>query len=782
MPRSFARCAVPLVLFCLLAACGPGPASAQAENPALWRSIADGLREGIGIKRQELDRIERLLPGEKAALAEALSRVSGRLDQLLLLRGVAGETPWASRTLLMVLNDLSRAVSRACGPLADIEDAFARTKQEYATLRQIRARNASREYADLINEELAGPGHDFKALKHAVDALKEDVDAALAQATTLAADIEAARADEIRRFLDVFAAAYFASSGSLLRPVGLAQAVDDLREWLDAAPRFWGPIMAWTDWKTFAAVAVLDFAGIVAGLWAFAGRWPALGGEARPGLVWLAAGLALALARYAVLFGANQFTSLLWVLAVSRGLTLLLRRDRTLPILFGCFLAATALDAANLPGSATGLLWPAVAAPAIWRLRAAGLGRSAAVWVLAATAAAAILGFGPQAVMAGQALFMLHLTMGLSNAIQGGLVCVATRRERSLACLVGPLAVTVLATFYVAWVLMFMGGPGLMDHVFTMTVRVGQATVSLDALAGLFLSFFLLRLAQAWFQRALGLIHLRGRPLEPGLIHTVGAGFSYLTWVLFLLFALRLFEVPLGSLTWIVSGLSVGIGFGLKDIVNNFISGLIIMFGGAVKKGDIIQQGKNLGEVVDLSVRNTIMRTLDNTTVIIPNSSFLRGEIVNLSYQDATLRLTIPVTVAPGTKIKKVRKILLAVAREHADVLKKPPPEVMLRGIGRSGLEFDLYVWIKNFMKKFQVQSELAIAIDQQFQDNRILVAFQGVKMKYKPKGTEAMQLEAMREELRQKRAGVFGRMRRLRRVHARRRWPAPPPAPAPEE
>ncbi len=771
-----------LVLCCLAVWCCPLPAQGQGEDPALWRSIADGLRESISIKRQELDRIHRLLPGEKATLADALSRVSSRLDQLLLLRGVAGETPWASRTLLLELDQLSQAVVRACGPLSDMQDAFARTKQEYATLRQIRAQNASRQYADLVSEELAGPGHDFKELKRDVDAVKADVDAALAQGAALEADIAAARADEIRRFIEVFGTTYFASSGSLLHPAGLAGAVDDFQAWADGAPRFWGPVLAWTAWTPFLLVTFLAFACAAALLAALGRRWPALGGTAKPGLFCLAAGLALVVGRYTVLFSANQFTSLLWFLVVCLGLTLLLRRGPLLPLLYACFAAGAVMDGLNLPSSVVGALWPLVAAAGVWRLRAAGLHRAPSVWLLGASAVAAVVGFGPQAVMAVQAVFMLHLAAGLSGAVQRGLNLHAARHPRSLAGLAAPLAVTGIATLYMAWVLVFMGGPGLVDHVFSQTVRIGQAVLSLDAVAGLVLAFFLLRLLQAWFQRLLELVNLRGRPMEPGLVHTVGAAFSYVTWILFILFALHLFEVPLGTLTWIASGLSVGIGFGLKDIVNNFISGLIIMFGGAVKKGDIIQQGKNLGEVVDLSVRNTIMRTLDNTTVIIPNSSFLRGEIVNLSYQDATMRLTIPVTVAPGTKIKKVRKILAAVAKEHPDVLKKPAPEVLLRGIGRAGLDFDLYVWIDNFMKKFQVQSELAMAIDQQFQDNKILVAFQGVKMKYKPKGSEAMQLEAMREELRQKRAEVFGRVRLLRRVHARRRWPAPPPVAAPEE
>jgi len=89
-----------------------------------------------------------------------------------------------------------------------------------------------------------------------------------------------------------------------------------------------------------------------------------------------------------------------------------------------------------------------------------------------------------------------------------------------------------------------------------------------------------------------------------------------------------------------------------------------------------------------------------------------------------------------------------------------------LRLLGRAGLEFDLHVWLDNFLNKFQVQSELAIAIDQQFQENKIVMSFQGVKVKYKPKGTEEMQLETSREALRQKRGDILGKVRRLRRVH----------------
>lgn len=757
----------------LVLAAGLEAGAAQPGEQDLWRSIGEGLSQNIAIKRQELVRIRQRLTGEKTVLAENLAARSSRLDQLLLLRGVAGETPWAARTLLVQLSELSRAVQADRSPLEDMQDILTRTKQEYATLRQIRSQNASREYAELINEELAGPGRDFKELKHDVDAVKAEVDEALAQATALSADIDAVGAEEKARFIEVFAQTYFAPSGTLFRPANLAAMVDDLQEWADAGPRFWGPVLSFMPWPAFLGWTAV-FSALALGLFRFVLRrrpesWRAL----RPGLVCLALGAGLLVVRYSLLGIPNQFTLLFWVACVASGLSWLAAGSRVLPVLYACFLVGVALDALNLPAAAVCALWPAAAGFGVWKLSRDGC-RSLSLWLLGATGVASLFGFGPQAVILVQAYFMLHLAVYVSGTVQRGLVRLAGDREHSLAHLAQPLAVTILTALFIAWVLVFMGGPGLVEYAFSQTLAIGKVTISLDALSGLFISFFLLRLVQAWFQKALALMNFRGKPMDAGLAHTVGAAFSYITWILFVLFALHLLAVPLGALTWIASGLSVGIGFGLKDIVNNFISGLIIMFGGAVKKGDIIQQGKNLGEVVDLSVRNTIVRTLDNTTVIIPNSSFLRGEIVNLSYHDTTMRLTIPVTVAPGTKIKKVKKILLSIAKEHPDVLKKPAPEVLLRSLGRFGLEFDLQVWIENFLKKFQVQSELATTIDQTFQENKILVPFQGVKVKYKPKGSEEMQLEASREALRQKRGQIFGKVRKLRRVHARHRWPAP--------
>ncbi|HCR14194.1 MAG TPA: mechanosensitive ion channel protein, partial [Desulfovibrio sp.] len=383
---------------CLLALAFSCAARAGDGQAPLWRSISDGLHRNIEIKRQELNRIRKALPADTAALDTALGDVSSRLDQILLLRGVAGETPWASRSLLMQLRELTAAVDVACEPLRDMRDALARTKQEYAVLRQIRARNASREYAELVSEELSGPGREFKELKGDVDAVKAEVDASLAQATALDADIEVARQEEVDRFVALFKQTYFASSGSLLAVSGLAGMVDDFFQWRNAAPRFWKPVASWTLWERYLAAAAAYCLLLLGVLHLCRRRFPAIGKRPLGPLVWIVAGLALFAGRQTVLFAANQFTSLAWVLAVSWGLVGMLGGGARLRTLFVCFAATAACDVGNVPASVAGATLPVLAAAAIWRLRRCGCGLTSDAVALAAAGVAGVFGYGPQGV------------------------------------------------------------------------------------------------------------------------------------------------------------------------------------------------------------------------------------------------------------------------------------------------------------------------------------------------------------------------------------------------
>ncbi len=835
--------------------------SAEAET---WRTILAGIEKDLDLRIMQTEALRRMLPGLKDELGDALAKADNRLDQLVLLRGVAGETPWAFRSILIQLRELQKYVELKRSPLNDRQARLAQAKKDYASIRAIRKKGLTLDYAVDTSGSLDKPVARFRAFKKDLDDVKAEVDAALAQADGLLADIAAVHDDVVHGYVDSLKRYYFAPSDNLLTAEGWQSLAEDVSEWRESFPRFCGPLVTWVRWPPFFLYA-LFFSGLfwLGSLFLFSRRraaaaqpgepspMPGEGAASRPdagttaadlrdtapeamsgaapgdpevsgpppalppessgpphevpgrsvgvGRLFLFAGTGLYLADQMTLFTNNQFVALGWVVLAAFGLTLVLSgypspwagksgaggmplRARPIFVFFMLFALGAFLQAVNTPATVVGLVWAAACLAAsirLYRLRILSTGASRlrgftvmTGYAMALMVPLCLAGFGPQALMATQAFFMLLLTLGLSGVVSGKLIALASRREgkKSLG-LTMPFAQSVIAALYFTWVLHYMGGPGFADYVMDLSLHVGAASITPHAVLALVVAFFLVRILLSWLGGLAEVASIRGRKLDQGLTHALKNMGSYLIWVGYALLCLHLFGVSLSALAWIASGLSVGIGFGLKDIVNNFVSGLIIMFGGSIKKGDIIQQGKNLGQVESVSIRNTIMRTLDNTMVIIPNSSFLRGEIVNLSYQDATMRLTIPIAVAPGAKIKKVRKLLLETAKENGDVLKKPKPEVNIRQFGRIGVEFDLYVWIDNFMKKFKVESDLMAEIDRRFQENKIMLAFQSVKIKYKPRGTEEMQLEEARAALKEKRGETFRTVRQVRRVHARRRW-----------
>ncbi|NDY56255.1 mechanosensitive ion channel [Desulfovibrio sulfodismutans] len=828
----------------------------ETRETETWQTILAGIEKDLDLRIRQTEALRTILPAMKVELGDALAKADNRLDQLLLLRGVAGETPWAYRSILIQLRELERYVELKRSPLDDRQARLAQAKKDYSSIRAIRKKGLTLDYAAGTSDSLDAPLARFREFKKDLDEIKADVDDALTQADQLQAGITQVQ-DQIQAgFIDALKRYYFSRSDTLLTLEGWQSLDDDMEEWAEAFPRFAGPLVGWVRWTLFFAYLAGFFillclaAAVVKSLRARAERpgnvsletdseakrktqeetsqamsLEAEGGrletdadneapaapqsdpdlfgppsgldlQQRLGRLLVFLGLSLYLADQLTLFTNNQFVALGWVVLIAFGVMLVLSRRMSLtqasetpplvrrPIFVFSVLFAlgAALQALNIPATGVGLVWSLAALWAsirLYRLRAQAGNASRlrnfsaqAGYLMALMVVAGLAGFGPQSLIVTQAIFMLLLTLWCSRLLHQAVVSFATARGGEARPGLGlPFAQTIIYAFYIFWVLQYMGGPGFADYVMDLSLTIGVATITPHAVITLVVAFFLAKVLLSWLGSLFSMPQLGGRKMDPGLSHALKNISSYLVWLGFMLLTLYLFGVSLHALAWIASGLSVGIGFGLKDIVNNFVSGLIIMFGGSIKKGDIIQQGKNLGEVESVSIRNTIIRTLDNTMVIIPNSSFLRGEIVNLSYHDTTMRLTIPVAVAPGAKIKKVRKLLLEVAKENEAVLKKPKPEVNIRQFGRFGVEFDLYIWIDDFMKKFKTESDILSEIDKRFQENKIMMAFQGVKVKYKPKGTEEMQLEEARAALREKRGETFKLVRQMRRVHSRRRW-----------
>jgi small-conductance mechanosensitive channel len=170
---------------------------------------------------------------------------------------------------------------------------------------------------------------------------------------------------------------------------------------------------------------------------------------------------------------------------------------------------------------------------------------------------------------------------------------------------------------------------------------------------------------------------------------------------------LQIWGIDIASLAVLISALSVGIGFGLQNIANNFISGIIISFDRSMKVGDFIQLNDLMGTVERIGTRSTELRTLDHVSIVVPNSRFLEEALVNWNHGNPVSRIGIPVDVAYGSDSDRVRTALLEVARNYEPLLPAPEPQVWFRGFGDSALKFELLVWIRDPQNQFKYMSEL---------------------------------------------------------------------------
>jgi len=205
---------------------------------------------------------------------------------------------------------------------------------------------------------------------------------------------------------------------------------------------------------------------------------------------------------------------------------------------------------------------------------------------------------------------------------------------------------------------------------------------------------------------------LRFTGLSRAAQETIAIIFNYAFIFISSLVLLQLWGLDISSLTVFAGVLGVGIGLGLQGIAKEFISGLVLIFERPIQVGDFVDVGGLMGTVEYISVRSTEIRTLDDVSIIIPNSRFLESEVINWSHHSAVSRLKIPVGVAYGSNLKTVRCALIDAAKEHSDVLPQPIPRVFFKGFGDSSLDFDLLVWISEPRKQFQIKSDLYFRIE----------------------------------------------------------------------
>ncbi|HTV31857.1 MAG TPA: DUF3772 domain-containing protein [Methylocella sp.] len=253
--------------------------------------------------------------------------------------------------------------------------------------------------------------------------------------------------------------------------------------------------------------------------------------------------------------------------------------------------------------------------------------------------------------------------------------------------------------------------------------QVGGVTVSpfnIFIAIGLFaLVFGLFHAVLQWLDAKL-LPHMN---LDLGLRNSIRTSLGYLSFLVSVGLALGYLGLNFEKLALVAGALSVGIGFGLQSIVNNFVSGLILLWERAVRVGDWIIVGSDQGYVRRINVRSTEIETFDRAQVIIPNSSLVTGVVTNLVRNDRTGRFVIPLTVSSTSDPERVREVLFGIAKSHDLVLKMPTPQVLFTGMTDSSLNFELRAFVGDVEKVTRVKSDLYFEIFKRFKQEKF---FQG--------------------------------------------------------
>ncbi len=237
----------------------------------------------------------------------------------------------------------------------------------------------------------------------------------------------------------------------------------------------------------------------------------------------------------------------------------------------------------------------------------------------------------------------------------------------------------------------------------------------------LLLLFYLAGMLRRWLVEK-ALVKTR---LEIGARQAVGSITRYVFLLVGLLAILQSAGVNLTALNVIAGAVGIGVGFGLQNIANNFISGVIILFERPIKVGDRIVIGEVEGDVTEIGARSTTVLTNDNIAIIVPNSKFITENIVNLKYKDDIVRFKVPVGVAYGSDIRLVEKLLLQAAQENTDVLDNPKPVAQFMAFGDSALQFELRVWSTTLLHSSDnLVSALNFAIHDLFKAHGIEIPF----------------------------------------------------------
>ena len=257
------------------------------------------------------------------------------------------------------------------------------------------------------------------------------------------------------------------------------------------------------------------------------------------------------------------------------------------------------------------------------------------------------------------------------------------------------------------------------------TELFGADTVTIGGILLLVFLFASVIIVERILQRLLIRRFLSKTRLQPSLQYGLSRIFGYTLIAIGFYVAFQAVGLDLSSLAIVAASVGVGVGFGLQNIINNFVSGIIILAERPISIGDRIDVAGVAGRVTKIQLRSTTVVTNDNITMIVPNADFISNTVTNWSHGDPKVRIRVPIGVAYGSDLKLLQRLLLEAAEEHPKALRDPSPVVLFTEFGDSSLNFELGVWTQEMTATpIHFTSQMNFIIEQKLRENDIEIPF----------------------------------------------------------
>jgi small-conductance mechanosensitive channel len=266
---------------------------------------------------------------------------------------------------------------------------------------------------------------------------------------------------------------------------------------------------------------------------------------------------------------------------------------------------------------------------------------------------------------------------------------------------------------------------GLSKSLHTPLLSIGESTLTLAQLGSVIAFVLVGSLFIVWSARLLRR-RLAGRKTNPDVVQMVGRAYLILGFVVLAFMALDFLNIPLGAFAFISGAVAIGVGFGAQNIINNFISGWILMWERPIKIGDFLELGDVRGTVEAINNRSTCIRRVDGVHLLVPNSYLLENTVTNWTLVDKLVRTSVRLGVAYGSDVELVTRLLKQAAEEHPDVLKEPGHAVIFDDFGDNALIFELVFWLYSGAERGLrvIRSDLRYSIDALFREHDVVIAF----------------------------------------------------------